>query len=215
MPIPKIIHQTFKSKKLPWLTKWYINRQIKNNPNYSYEFYDDARILEFLNINYDGETVDAYQKLNIGAAKADFFRYAVLYKKGGIYVDIDSRIIGCLDNLIHEDDEAIIANEKNPGLYVQWALVYAPNHPFLARALQYVIKNIKENKFPNDVHQMTGPTVYSKAIYDCLKEDPDVKYRNIGVDYNGNFKFKSVFSKLMYQPGEHWKKQQLIRPVLK
>ena len=62
---------------------------------------------------------------------------------------------------------------------------------------------------------MTGPTVYSKAIYDCLKEDPDVKYRNIGVDYNGNFKFKSVFSKLMYQPGEHWKKQQLIRPVLK
>ena len=41
----------------------------------------------------DDETIlKCYDSLNIGAAKADFWRYLILYKTGGIYIDVDSMI---------------------------------------------------------------------------------------------------------------------------
>src|SRR6476659_9320710 len=131
MAIPKIIYQTFKTKELPFITKWHIKRFLKNNHEYAYEFYDDARIEEFFKSNFDVDWLKAYQKLNIGAAKADFFRYAILYKKGGVYLDIDSGIKGKLDAFIKPDDKAIISKERNDGVYVQWALIFESGHPFL------------------------------------------------------------------------------------
>lgn len=215
MSIPKIIHQTFKTSRLPWLTRWHISRFRKNNPEYSYEFYDDERIDTFLLEEFGKDILALYKRIDIGAAKADFFRYAVLYKKGGIYVDIDSAIIGRLDDFIDVNDQAVISAENNPEVFVQWALVYQANHPFLQRTIELVIENIKSDRYPHDVHQMTGPAVYTKAVKECITSLPDVSYRMLGTDYEGHFKFKYPLSKLLYQKGEHWKKVQLTKPVLK
>jgi mannosyltransferase OCH1-like enzyme len=215
MPIPKIIHQTFKTSTLPFITRWHISRLKKNNPEYLYEFYDDTRIEAFLKEEFPASTLELYNRLNIGAAKADFFRYAVLIRKGGIYLDIDSSIKGSLNDFIKPDDTAVISNEGNPGLFVQWALVYEPNHPFLLKTLELVLDNILGNKYPNDVHKMTGPQIYTEAINQCLAENPKIPHRIFGTDYNGHLKFKYPLSKLLYTKGEHWKKQQLSRPVLK
>ena len=215
MAIPTIIYQTFKSDKLPLITKWHISRFRQKNPDYAYEFYDDQRIEEFLEEAYGNDTLKLYQRLNIGAAKADFFRYAILLKKGGVYLDIDSSITGRLGEFILPGDVAIISEERNPGLYVQWALIFEPNHPFLQKTMELMSDNIRKNRYPHDVHQMTGPTVYSKAIKQCLSENPGTPYRKLGVDYNGHLKFKYPLSKLLYRSGMHWKKQQLTQPVLK
>lgn len=215
MSIPKIIYQTFKSGKLPLITRWHISRFKSKNRDYKYEFYDDKRIESFLKEAYGEETLKLYQLLNIGAAKADFFRYAILLKNGGIYLDIDSLIKGSLNDFILPDDVAVISDEANPDLYVQWALVFEANHPFLQKTMELMCDNIRGNKFPHDVHKMTGPTVYSEAINHCLAENPSTPYRKLGVDYNGHFKFKYPLSKLLYERGTHWKKQQLTRPVLK
>lgn len=83
MAIPKVIYQTFKTHDIPWLTKFYIRRFRRKNPGYAYEFYDDQRIERFFRECFDERTYNAYRKLQIGAAKADFFRYAILYKYGG------------------------------------------------------------------------------------------------------------------------------------
>ncbi|MET3112756.1 hypothetical protein AAKU52_000474 [Pedobacter sp. CG_S7] len=215
MPIPKIIHQTFKSADLPFITRWQISRFKKKNADYLYEFYDDLRIEQFLVEEYDADTLSLYKRINIGAAKADFFRYAVLYKKGGIYIDIDSAIIGKLNDFIKAEDSAILSKEKNPGLYVQWALIYQANHPFLKKTLALIFDNIRTNKYPHDVHQMTGPKVYSDAIKQCLVENPSISYRILGTDYNDHLKFKYPLSKLLYKKGEHWRQQQLTQSVLK
>lgn len=216
MSIPKTIYQTFKSKKLPFITQWHISRFRKRNPDYKYEFYDDVRIENFLAQEYDEDTLSLYKKLNIGAAKADFFRYAILLKKGGIYLDIDSTIKGSLNDFIRPDDTAIVSEEKNPGLYVQWALVYEANHPFLQQTMKMVCDNIKHNRYPHDVHQMTGPTAYTRAINECLTQHTETPHRILGVDYNGHIKFKYRLSKLsLYKNGEHWKKMQLTHPVLR
>ncbi|WP_276089394.1 glycosyltransferase [Pedobacter sp. JY14-1] len=216
MPIPKIIHQTFRTSDLPLLTRWHISRFRKRNPDYMYEFYDDNRIEDFLRESFGRDILSGYLKLNIGAAKADFFRYAVLYKKGGVYLDIDSDICGSLDDFIRPDDHAIISAERNPGLLVQWALVFEPKHPFLEKTMALIMDNISHNRYPNDVHQMTGPSVFTHAVSECIAADPSVSYRKLGTDYEGHFKFKYPLGKLLlYQKGGHWKQQQRHTPVLK
>jgi mannosyltransferase OCH1-like enzyme len=217
MAIPKIIYQTFKSTNLPWLTKWHINCFLKKNLDYKYEFYDDDRIENFFKSEFDERTYKAYCKLNIGAAKADMFRYAILLKKGGIYLDIDSGINGKLSAFIRENDQAIITREKNhPNFFAQWALIYEPNHIFLKTTIDKIIENIEENKYPNDVHKMTGPTVYTLAVNECLQTVSQNNYRIFGFDYENHLQFKYKLGKFfLYKRGEHWKKKQLNTPVLK
>lgn len=216
MSIPKIIHQTFKSSELPFLTRWHISGFRKKNPGYAYEFYDDARIESFLKDEFDPEVFEAYKRINIGAAKADFFRYAVLYKKGGVYVDIDSGINSRLDDFIKPDDQAVITREGNPDLFAQWALIYSPGHPFLQKTIEIVLENIRLNKYPHDVHQMTGPSAYTLAINESLKNNPNINYRLLGTDYEGHLKVKYKLGKFfLYEKGDHWKKKQLTTPVLK
>lgn len=216
MSIPKIIHQTFKTAALPFLTRWHISGFKKRNPDYAYEFYDDSRIEQFLLAEYGPEVYTLYKKLNIGAAKADFFRYAILYKKGGIYVDIDSGINGSLNSFIKPDDVAIITREGDPIFYAQWALIYSAGHPFLEKTMEMVMENIRTNKYPHDVHQMTGPSVYTAAIKASLDNDPTIPHRILGTDYNGHLKVKYKFGKFfLYEKGDHWKKKQLSTPILK
>jgi len=216
MAIPKIIHQTFKTSQLPFITRWHISRFRKKNPDYTYEFYDDARIEKFLSHEFDKEVFSLYKKLNIGAAKADFFRYAVLYKKGGIYIDIDSGINGRLDDFIMPDDTAIITREGDQSLFAQWALIFSAGHPFLEKTMELVMQNIRQNKFPHDVHQMTGPSAYTAAIKTCLDQLPAIPHRILGTDYNGHLIVKYKLGKFfLYEKGDHWKKKQLTTPVLK
>lgn len=66
-------------------------------------------------------------------------------------MDLDSVVTGNLDNWILPDDTAIITAERNPGMFVQWALVYEKGHPFLQKTLDNVLDNIRNNRHPQDV----------------------------------------------------------------
>ncbi|HBI89921.1 glycosyltransferase family 32 protein [Sphingobacterium multivorum] len=218
MAIPKVIYQTFKTNQIPWLTKLYIKRFRRKNKNYRYEFYDDQRVDAFIKESFDNEVYKAYSRLQIGAAKADFFRYAVLYVYGGVYLDLDSDILVNLDKYLQEHDDAVITREKNhQNLFAQWALVFEKGHPFLERTIKYIVENIQQNKYPNDVHSMTGPTVYTRAVNDVINEDPTVSYRIVPDDYKGIMKFKYKLGKLLIygDRSQHWKKLQKVVTVVK
>ncbi|MDA8410561.1 MAG: glycosyltransferase [Treponema sp.] len=215
MAIPKVLYQTYKSyKAIPIETRLVMRFERLRCLGWRYEFYDDERIAEFLKAEFGREVFAAYDKLAIGAAMADFFRYAILYKYGGVYLDVDSEIRAGLDGLIRPDDVAIIAHEGNPDWYVQWALVYGPGHPFLARTLDRIISNIEGDRFPNDVHALTGPRAYTEAMQECRAADPGVAYREVEVDYGKYFGFKRRHSSVLYRKEPHWH-DQLAQGVLK
>ncbi len=185
------------------------------NPGYEYRFFDDDAIDAFIKLEFGLAVYKQYSKIVIGAAKADFFRYAILLKKGGVYLDIDSKVNGKLDSWIFKNDKAIITEEANPGFYAQWALIYDKGHPFLAKTIDNILDNIRTNRYPNDVHKMTGPTVYSNAIKQCIKEDTTIPYRLLGIDYEGKIKFKYWLSGFSFNKKEHWRVSERKRGVLK
>jgi mannosyltransferase OCH1-like enzyme len=194
------------------------------NPEYTHMIYDDYEIDEFVNDVYPGEISKAYNKLNIVVAKVDFWRYLILYKFGGIYLDMDSTITESLDKLISLDSDAIISPEGNPNKYCQWCLIFNKNHPILEKTIQYVVENIEKNLYPNDIINMTGPGVYSRAINDVHEEffnqklnwkidhsmdmlfkNDKISYRIYGCDYNGIVQFKYPESIILYQEKKSWR----------
>ncbi len=218
MAIPKTIYQTFKSKDIPWLTKFYIWIFRQKNPDYDYVFFDDAAVDRFIQENFEERVYKAYSRLQIGAAKADFFRYAVLYINGGVYLDLDSDLLVSLDKHLQDSDVAVISPEKNhPEYFAQWALVFDKGHPFLKRTLDYAVENIEQKTYPHDVHKTTGPSVYTRAIQDEIKENPSVAYRVVEPDYKGLMQFKYKLGKLLiYRDRKnHWKKLQKRITVVK
>lgn len=218
MAIPKIIYQTFKTNKIPLLTRFYIYRFMRKNKAYKYEFYDDEQIDRFMRESFEPRIYDAYSKLQIGAAKADFFRYAVLYKKGGVYLDLDSDIRVNIDKYLKEDDVAVISHERvHREFYVQWVLLFDKGHPFLKRTIDKIVENIEQKRYLHDVHAMTGPTVFANAINEVIAENPNVPYRLMPDDYDGMFKFKYKLNKILIygDRSKHWKKLQQKIPVIK
>lgn len=222
--IEKNIFQCWETKKFNDVIQQHINH-IKNlNPNYTYNLYTDDDMDNFVNEHYKGEIYECYNKLNIIVAKADFWRYLVLYKYGGVYLDMDSDIITSLDMLINEDDEAIISAEKNPNYYVQWALIFSKEHPILKKTIELIVDNIKNNKYPNDIIKMTGPSVYSNAINeihmnlfnniinhkeinektDITYKSNNISYRLYSIDYNEYFSFHFEGCESLYINKKHW-----------
>jgi len=233
--IEKNIFQSWYTHKLHPFIENKINSFKSMNPEYKHFLYTDDDMDKFVNENFPGEISDCYNRLNIIVAKVDFWRYLVLYKYGGIYVDMDSSIEKPLRDLISNEDEAIITAEKNPGFYVQWALIYKKNHPILKKVIDLVVDNIKNNKYPNNLHKTTGPTVYAKAVVethnglfknkldhasidihtDITYIKNDISYRLYSIDYNNYFCFKYDGCQYLYINKKHWTQDQYEKPLLK
>ncbi|QQM26721.1 glycosyltransferase family 32 protein [Elizabethkingia sp. M8] len=218
MPIPKVIYQTYKGK-IPWYSHFYIWRFRRKNKDFEYEFYNDERIDSFIKENFPEDIYYAYCRLQIGAAKADFFRYAILYKKGGVYLDIDSDILVNLNTFIQpNNNNAILAYEENSNIFAQWALFYEKNHPFLEETIKLVVKNIQENRYPYNVHAMTGPSIYTLAIRKVLFKNPDISFRMAKRNFKGILKSKYMLARILMNRRinpEHWRRKQLTTPVAK
>jgi mannosyltransferase OCH1-like enzyme len=233
--IEKNLFQSWHTKDLHYYLQDKIERFKYMNPGYTYKLYTDDDMDNFVNENFPGEIAECYNRLNIIVAKVDFWRYLILYKYGGVYLDMDSSIEQPLATLIKDEDTAIITAEGNPNLYVQWALIFAKEHPVLKRTIELVVDNIKNNRYPNDIHKTTGPTVYTRAINEIhnelfnsiinhseIKKNTDItykkdtiSYRVYGIDYSGHFCFKHDLADFLYNGKKHWRIEEKEKNLLK
>lgn len=184
--IPKIIHQTFKTKKLPLELQEVVFRIKDACPTFEYRLYDDEDIYNFIKDNYDQETLDMYNMINpkLGMARADFFRYLLIYKVGGFYFDIKSAPEGDLTewaekytfitgHWCHRHHAGTLRYEL--GEFQNWHIMAEPGHPILERVIQRMKENIRNYKkrsyidIKTDVLSVTGPLCYSRAILETKK----------------------------------------------
>jgi mannosyltransferase OCH1-like enzyme len=204
--IPNLVHQTFMNKNLPIE----ILMIMKHNKNIcagcKFIFYDDNDCDKFIRNNFDIKIYNAFKKINpiYGAMKADFFRYCVLYKLGGIYLDIKSIINFPIFKLISKDDICVLDlprtkyepwRRESP-TYEQWLLIFAPNHPYLLEMINKIVEYI-ENKYEPKIKNLvslntkqkilhiTGPDAFTKVIKNYIEKNKNTLHRSI--DYNKYF----------------------------
>ena len=234
--IPKRIYQTWKTKDLPWGIKKVIKNMMDLNPSYSHYLYDDNEMDKFVLEHYPGDIYEAYNVLAIGAARADLWRYLILYKYGGIYLDIDAAILKPLDTLIQNSDSAIITREMYEGLFNQWILIFRKGHPLLKEVITQCVENIK-NKSSNNILHLTGSTVFTNVINKCLisntlktkiwntldnildtefnDDECQYKCRFYSIDMGEYASYHSEYYNQLYVDTLQWETEQRIKCIFK
>jgi mannosyltransferase OCH1-like enzyme len=156
MPV-KVIHQIWVGPNpLPEKSVRFI-RDIKAlHPDYEYRLWTDSDLVpeNFLNLEYILATP-------IYAQKADIMRYEILYRHGGVYLDIDFEVFKPLDPLLTH--ELVVCNEDTKiNEYMTNAFIYSePENPNLGRCVQH-IKTCRLGS--KDVSHTTGPYFFRKCI---------------------------------------------------
>jgi len=189
--IPRILHQTFKYKITDNKLLGIIDKNLTGNPELEYRFYDDDDCETFIKKHCSKQQYTAYMAINpkYGAAKADFFRYVVIYVIGGVYLDVKSSIFPGLFDHIKKDDICIldepIRMQSWRQLYPtfeQWLLIAAPGHLYFKRIIEKITRDVLSTDsismklFPSDlsneskqmVMRLTGPDALAVSIHDVV-----------------------------------------------
>lgn len=199
MAIPKIIHQTyFSGIDLPEGLRRNIEFLRQMNPGWQYVFYDDDAVVAFIKANFDPAILATYLRINpvYGAARADLFRYLLMFRVGGVYFDIKSHASQPLDNIVNVSDRYVLAHWPNQpgadfegwgqhpelvayprGEFQNWHICAEPGHPFLRNVLAHVMSNIRNYDVATHgvgqlgVLRTTGPIAYTQAIGPLLPSE--------------------------------------------
>lgn len=174
--IPKIIYQTWHSHKLPPNIKLSVN-QIKNNhPDFTYNFFDDNDCREFIKEHYDSATLNAFDRLIPGAYKADLWRYCVLYKTGGIYLDIKYKCVNGFNFNQVINNEHWVLDNNNLDIY-NALLVCNPGNPILLACIRQIIVNVNTNYYGANQLCPTGPALLRNKLYSYI-DNVNAEYKN-------------------------------------
>lgn len=175
--IPFIIHQTYFTKKLnPDIFQTCMT--IKNmNPEYDYAFYDDKSCREYISAHYPSDYLKAYDMVIPGAYKADVFRYLLLYREGGIYMDCKSSTMVPLRDFIPTDATFVVFRDRPKGSLLNSFMAVTPNHPIIKLVIEMTISNILARRYNNNSLDITGPQTLGRAfnIYNNRPELEDIE----------------------------------------
>ena len=196
--IPLIIHQIWVGPNpIPEKSIMFIEKIKLLHPDYEYRLWKDSDITpeNFSNFDY-------IQKTQIYAQKADIMRYEILYRYGGIYLDIDFEIFKCMTPLLTHS--LVMCNEDaNINKYMTNAFIASSiGNENLKRSVEN-IKNCRINR--PYVSEDTGPWYFRK----CIIPDETTRVLPTHVMYPTHFTQKgfrpAVFSNETYGM-HHWDK---------
>lgn len=135
------------------------------SPTHDHRFCDDNACDAFILQEFSPEIHAAWSRLQIGAAKADFWRVLVLLRHGGFYMDMDAGLCWPAEKLVSSGDSELFI--RNPdGSLTNFFMASAPDNPLLSAISEKIVDNIQKNTLTS-VFDMTGPTVLIEVLDDA------------------------------------------------
>lgn len=184
--IPQTIFQTFKTNNVPPGMYKAAMSWVDNNPDYAYSFSDDADCRSLIQQHFDANVLLTYDKLNVGAFKADLWRYCALYVHGGVYADLDTVSKCPLQDIINEEDEfiSVFAGAVSGGIFNAF-ICSIPGHIFLKRAIEEAVRRVL---FGGADHPLaiTGPLCLGRAINMEIGRDKETEFTEGQHTVNGH-----------------------------
>jgi len=154
--IPRIFHQIWVGPDpFPEECAGYQETWVRHHPGWELRLWTEE------NLPADLERGEAYELLRRPAERADILRLELLYRYGGVYVDIDFECLRSLDPLI--EDAEFFAGYRKPRRVNNAILGSVPGHPVLAQA----IREIRPRTTYGPVDKAgTGPLFWRKLLRD-------------------------------------------------
>ena len=126
-PIPRIIHQTWKTEDVPDRWRPYQASWRRAHPDWEYRLWTDAANRDLIARLYPWflPTYDAFPR---EIQRVDAAKYFILYTCGGVYADLDCECVKPLDPLL-ACGGAVVSRTRD-GVIDCAILASSPRHPF-------------------------------------------------------------------------------------
>ena len=160
--IPRHLYQTWHTKRLPPKMRECVESLCADNPEFEHHLFDDTDCRDFIKNHYGGVVLNAYDILIPGAYKADLWRYCVLFKLGGVYLDIKYRCINGFKLLSVIDEEHFVKDrdDEKYGLRVYNAfMICRPLNEIMRKCIMKVVENVRTKFYGNTPLYPTGPSM--------------------------------------------------------
>jgi hypothetical protein len=134
------------------------------NPNHEIRYYSGHDCRVFLKKHFkDSDIINTYDALVPNSYKCDFFRFCVLYIKGGYYSDWKQVLKLPLNDWIDPNVELVCAWDISTHMYTAF-LAARPKLPMFHTAITMIVNNVKQNYYGNNSLEPTGPGLLIKAF---------------------------------------------------
>ena len=129
-PLPKIVHQSWKTNDIPSNFAYWKSRFVVTFPEHEHMMWTDDSMRELVADRYAWflSTYDAYP---VDIMRADAFRYFVLHAYGGLYADMDYEPLVNFWSYLPSDRPAFLESRFPMNERFQNSLMSSPKgHPF-------------------------------------------------------------------------------------
>ncbi len=162
--IPHIFHQHWDTYNVPRRFRKWIKSWVVKHPKWEYWFWTPKEVRQLL-YRYYPQYLQIYDNYPKMLNRADVMRYFVLYKYGGIYLDLDMECVKPIDSWTYQlpcfgseetyEHTYFQYKTNQPGL-MNGILGCRPNHPFYNLTIHWLseyasIKHVKGGRYS------TGP----------------------------------------------------------
>jgi mannosyltransferase OCH1-like enzyme len=97
--IPKIIHQTWKDKKIPMLYQPLIDTWRENHTDWQFVLWTDEMNRDLIEKKHP-DFLSSYDSFPLNIQRVDAARYFILYEYGGVYIDLDFECLANIEPLL-------------------------------------------------------------------------------------------------------------------
>lgn len=169
-PIPRLIHQTWKTRDVPLEFQALQRSWIDRNPGFEYRFWTDEDIGRFIAEEHPA-LLPVFHGYADPIARIDLARYLILRRFGGVYADLDFECLRPIDGLLEgrsfvvglepeEHGRLAKAVERGlPRILCPSFLASVPGHPFW----DHLLDRLVEARSSADVLDATGPFLLTRA----------------------------------------------------
>ena len=156
------------------------------NPEFNYFYFDEKACESFIYNNYPDYIYNTYISLKPIEYKFDLWKYCILYKYGGIYINNNFECMLKFINLI--DNNFFVCDKNhyyNKLLISTDFIVSIPNNPIFMQAITAIVNNLKNNYYGIDYTFPTGSGLLGKIF-------SNNKYKSILYYNNDNIYYKNI-----------------------
>jgi len=204
--IPKIIHQIYFDLGHGKLkdTRYYKSHiSFKKIKGFKYKLWNERECDNLVKNNFSKKIYNFYINLRFGIQKLELLRFCILYKYGGIYIDLDIYPLKNFNTLLNRNIlfHNIIPVKSNYA-YIENDLMGSIKHnPFWLELIDYSMKQYKikskikiydswKGRF---VNQTTGPKMISRFVkkyYPNIKPLSSIVYTKFNKDNKKKYYFE-------------------------
>lgn len=204
--IPKNIYQCWisPSKNTPKCIEEAIEKLKLQNPEFKFHMYNNEMCRKFIKTNFNEDILYTYDMLKPEAYKADLWRYCIMYKLGGVYIDCkyimngNNKIINLLDKEYFVRDTHAI--QFGNGEYIANALLISkPKNKLYLNCINNIAKKVKNKDIGRDFLDVTGPRLLSTEFNNNIDymKTRDYNKKNLKHTGRGNIYYdKNLFMKI-------------------